>query len=48
VLYSEFSSTPESLLTIADLGDGGTPVLVINTPTGYRLQRWSAKQKRFE
>jgi hypothetical protein len=49
VLYNEFDgTTQQSLLAIADLGDGGTPTLVINGSAGYRLQRWSVKKQQFE
>jgi hypothetical protein len=49
VLYNEFDGTAQqSLLAIADLGDGGTPTLVIDGSTGYRLQRWSTKKQKFE
>lgn len=49
VLYSEFSnSAKQSLLAIADLGDGGTPALVIEQAQGYQLQRWSTANKRLE
>lgn len=48
LLYSEFGSSSSMLTAIADLGDGGTPVLVINEAQGYRLKRWSPQQQRFE
>nr|WP_290226202.1 hypothetical protein [Trichocoleus desertorum] len=49
MLYNEFDGTAQqSLLAIADLGDGGIPALVIDGTTGYRLQRWSTKKQQFE
>lgn len=48
VIYNEFAGSSESLLTIAEIGDGGIPVLVIDGPTGYRLERWSTKKQQFE
>ncbi|MBD1861320.1 MULTISPECIES: hypothetical protein [Trichocoleus] len=49
VLYNEFNGTAQqSLLAIADLGDGGISVLVVDGSTGYRLQRWSSKKQQFE
>ncbi|HEY9749351.1 MAG TPA: hypothetical protein V6C63_11765 [Allocoleopsis sp.] len=48
VIYNEFTGSSESLLTIAEIGDRGIPVLVIDSPTGYRLERWSPQKQKFE
>lgn len=49
LLYSEFSvEAAQTLLAIADLGDGGLPVLVVGGLDRYTLQRWSPSQKQFK
>ncbi len=49
LLYSEFSKNAATSLTaIADLGDGGSPALVVDGQNNYNLKRWSTQSKRFE
>ena len=49
VIYSEFAKDSNNSLTaIADLGDGGTPALILNGETSYSIKRWVEQSKRFE
>ncbi|MCP2729547.1 hypothetical protein [Limnofasciculus baicalensis] len=49
LLYSELTKDSNNSLTaIADLGDGGTPALILNGESAYRIERWLEQSKRFE
>lgn len=49
LVYSELSTeTGQIYVAIADLGDQGRPVLVVDTPTYYTFLRWSVQQQRFQ
>jgi hypothetical protein len=49
LLYSELSKDAgASLSAIADLRDGGSAALVIDTKSNYSLKRWSPERKRLE
>ncbi|HBE19781.1 MAG TPA: hypothetical protein DEG17_02335 [Cyanobacteria bacterium UBA11149] len=49
LVYSEFSQDSQNSLTaIADLSDGGTPALILNSETSYKVKRWVESSKRFE
>ena len=49
LIYSELTSAKgQSVTGIADIKDGGLTALVVETRTGYTLQRWSAERSRFE
>jgi len=49
ILYSEFQpSQSKTLIAIADLGDSGTPGLIVEVGNSYRLLRWSPDRQRFE
>ena len=49
LIYNELgAAAPQSLTAIADLGDNGPATLVVEGANAYSLQRWSAKQRRFE
>ncbi len=49
LIYSEFTtSAAQSLTGFADLEDGGSVALVVDTPNGYTLKRWNANQQGFE
>ncbi len=49
LLYSEFTKDSNNALTaIADLGDGGTPALILNSERSYSIKRWLEQSKRFE
>jgi pyridoxine/pyridoxamine 5'-phosphate oxidase len=49
LIYSELTSAKgQSVTGIADVKDGGSTALVVETATGYTLQRWSSERGRFE
>ncbi|MBC6479410.1 MAG: hypothetical protein GDA56_18180 [Hormoscilla sp. GM7CHS1pb] len=49
ILYSEFQpSQSKTLIAIADLGDRGTPGLIVEVGNSYSLLRWSSDRQRFE
>lgn len=49
LIYSELTSAKgQSVTGIADIKDGGFTALVVETNTGYTLQRWSSDRNRFE
>ena len=49
LIYSDVGQgNAQSLRAIADLGDGGTPALVLSSSQSYQLRRWSASSSRFE
>ena len=49
VIYSELSTEAGQIyVAIADLGDQGRPVLVVDTPNNYTFLRWSAQHQRFQ
>jgi hypothetical protein len=49
IIYTDFNqNTKESLMAIANLSQTNAPSLLIESPNGYRLKRWSARSQRFE
>jgi len=49
ILYSEFTKdATQTMVGLADMGDGGPAALLINGSSNYSINRWSAKRKRFE
>lgn len=49
LIYSEFTNnTGQSLVAIADMGDGGPPTLVFQSATTYTMKRWSIERQRFD
>lgn len=49
LIYSELTSAKgQSVTGIADVKDGGFTALVVESLTGYTLQRWSSDRNRFE
>ncbi len=49
LIYSELSTADtQAIAGIADLPNGGLPVLVVEGSNGYNLQRWSSDRQRFE
>jgi hypothetical protein len=49
IIYSDIGAeSGQSIVAIADLGDNGTPALIIGNSDDYRLRRWSIQNQRFE
>jgi len=49
LIYSELTSAKgQSVTGIAEIKSAGFTALVVETPTGYTLQRWSSERSRFE
>ncbi|MEB3336359.1 MAG: hypothetical protein VKJ46_02785 [Leptolyngbyaceae bacterium] len=48
LIYSEFRPKEQSLTAIASLKDEGPAALLIDTPRGYSLQRWSSQGQKFK